>query len=373
MESPARSPLNTQIYEEACAWFVACRGGDLDEAGRRDFDRWLRKSPEHLSAYLEVAAIWNEGPALDPAGKWDAGTLIAQAAADPENVVMLPGPTLPAPEPTVTLLPRAKARPWHVAVAASLALVAVLAGMWMTLHPSAPTYTTAVGEQRSIQLSDGSTVELNALSKIQVRYAEHQRTVDLLAGQALFHVAKDAARPFIVNADAARVRAVGTEFDVYKKRSGTVVTVIEGRVSIFDSQRVDTPAADRPPPDALTATASGEGQHGSAAVLLSAGEQLTVTPKGVHKAEHPNIPGATAWTQRQLVFDSATLSEVADEFNRYNTRQLIIDDPNPYDFHISGVFASTDPESLIRFLRERPGVQVTETPTEVRVAKRVAK
>lgn len=66
MERQPPSKLNTQIYTEACEWFVECRAGTLDAVLRREFDRWLRRSPEHLSAYLEIAAIWNEGPSLDP-------------------------------------------------------------------------------------------------------------------------------------------------------------------------------------------------------------------------------------------------------------------------------------------------------------------
>jgi transmembrane sensor len=105
--------------------------------------------------------------------------------------------------------------------------------------------------------------------------------------------------------------------------------------------------------------------------LVSAGEQLTVTPKLAQKAEHANIAAATAWTERRIVFESATLSDVAEEFNRYNQRQLIIEDPDLYGFHISGVFSSTDPDSLIRFLRERAGVRVTETSSEIRIAKNI--
>src|ERR1700676_5164171 len=92
MDRHARSKMNTQIYEEACTWFVECRAGDLDDAGRREFDRWLRKSPEHLSSYLEIAAIWNEGPLLDPDCKWSADTLVEQALkAGDDNVVSLEG------------------------------------------------------------------------------------------------------------------------------------------------------------------------------------------------------------------------------------------------------------------------------------------
>lgn len=79
MDRHTHSRMNTQIYEEACAWFVEFRAGKLDEACRRDFDVWLRKSPEHVSAYLEIAAIWNAASSLDLQRKWPADTLIEQA------------------------------------------------------------------------------------------------------------------------------------------------------------------------------------------------------------------------------------------------------------------------------------------------------
>lgn len=384
MERNARSKLNTQIYEEACEWFVECRGGDLDDADRREFDRWLRKSPEHLSAYLEVAAIWNEGPSLDPGHKWDADTLIAQAAEDHDNVVPLSGlaPGDSSSRAPVQRMER-ESRPTRrvFAIAASIAMVSLAVGtlVWSQLF-RAPTYTTAIGEQRSIALADGSTVELNSRSRIEVRYSERERAVELLEGQALFRVAKDHARPFIVTSGDTRVRAVGTQFDVYKKRNGTIVTVVEGRVAILTSDDVQEIGADAvdlyPAPSISSSPAEGEqgaARDGSGAgILLSAGEQLTVTRDTVQKTARPNIASATAWTQRQLVFESASLSQVAEEFNRYNERQLVIQDAELYDFHISGVFSSTDPASLIRFLRERPGVQVIETASEIRVAKKVS-
>jgi transmembrane sensor len=367
MERP-RVKLNTQIYEEASAWFVEARAADLDEAGRREFDRWLRKSPEHLSAYLEIAAIWHEGPGLDPAGKWDAKTLIAQAAKDPDNVASLSGTSavqglgdaVPPPHAVASVPPhRAPSRRRLFALAAAVMAVSI-GGSWLVWHLFAPVYVTAIGEQRSIELSDGSTVSMNSKSKIRVHYSEHERAVDLLEGQALFHVAKDKRRPFTVSASGTRVRAVGTQFDVYERRSGTVVTVLEGEVAVLAPVRADAQEGSAVPNDTP-----------ASAISVSAGEQLTVTPKVARKSDHPNVAAATAWTDRRIVFESATLSEVAEEFNRYNERQLVIEDPDLYDFHISGVFSSTDPESLIRFLRERPGVKVTEGASEIRVAKNI--
>jgi len=371
MERP-KVKLNTQIYEEASAWFVECLSGDLDDVGRREFDRWLRKSPEHVRAYLEIAAIWTEGPSMDPTRRWDADSLIAQARKDRDNVVAL-GATdavpkhegrVPLPQAVASAEPRRSSSPRrYFAVAASVAVLGI-GGSWVWLAYSSPEYATTVGEQRSIELADGSTVSMNSKSRIRVRYSKGERAIDLLEGQALFHVAKDQTRPFMVSADGTRVRAVGTQFDVYEKHKGTTVTVLEGQVAVL------APSA------SVSAAGSNVPQRADAAplvaILLSTGEQLTVTPKVAQKSDHPNIAAATAWTQRQIIFESATLSEVAEEFNRYNQRQLVIEDPQLYNFHISGMFSSTDPDSLIRFLRERPDVRVTETDSEIRISKNIS-
>jgi transmembrane sensor len=383
-----RVKLNAQIYDEASAWFIECRAGDLDEAARCEFDKWLRKSPEHLSAYLELAAIWSDGPALDPELKWSADLLIAEAKTDPENVVTFPAssgvlgfegsvpgtqsrasaepgrsdsaasekppPAAPPPRPVRKRAVRV------FALVASLGAVVLLGALGAYLARSAGVYSTAVGEQRSIQLEDGSTVSMNSKSRIRVRYSKSARAVDLFGGQALFHVAKDGTRPFIVSADGTRVRAVGTQFDVYQRREGTVVTVLEGTVAVAP------PAAERVQ---LPGSGSAQTQATADAITVTAGEQLTVTSNNAHKSEHPDLAAATAWTQRQIIFESATLSEVAEEFNRYNDRQLIVEDPGLLTFHVSGIFSSTDPESLLSFLRARPDVKVTQDGSNIRISK----
>jgi transmembrane sensor len=371
MQPEAPLKLNEQIYQEACEWFVEFRSGDLDDAGRRQFDLWARKSPEHLAAYLEIAAIWNEGSALDSDRKRDAGTLIAQAAADAANVVHLPDRSRANVPPTVP-----SETPSRLRIAASVAAVGVVVGtlIWYQRFRM-PVYATTFGEERSITLEDGSVIDINSHSKITVRYSADERDVDLLEGQALFHVAKNPARPFFVNSAATQVRAIGTEFDVYQKLGGTVVTVVEGRVAVLSRSDTRTGEAVGPHEAAVPGGGAADARKppigGNPPIFLSAGEQVLVTPLSMEKADHPNIAIATAWTQRQLEFESASLSDVAEEFNRYNQRQLVIEDPTLYDFHITGVFSSSDPASLVRFLRERPGVLVTETRTEIRVSRNI--
>jgi len=111
----------------------------------------------------------------------------------------------------------------RLAIAASIAVLTILGGALGLLKFPSPIYATALGEQRSVRFEDGSTVELNSRSKIRVKYSKQERDVELIEGQALFHVAHDTSRPFIVAVGATRVRAVGTEFDVYKRLNGTVL------------------------------------------------------------------------------------------------------------------------------------------------------
>jgi len=217
-----------------------------------------------------------------------------------------------------------------------------------------------VGEQRTVRLVDGSTIELNALSAIRVRMSEKERDIDLSKGQALFHVAKDQARPFIVTSGATTVRAVGTQFDVYRKDGGTVVTVVEGRVAVAGPESASL-APNQPAPT----------------LLLTAGEQIVMPaqprPKEQPKPRRADVAVATAWVQKRLIFEETPLGSVAEEFNRYSPRRLVILDPELESIPISGVYSSTDPDSLLGFLRAQPNIKLVESEREIRVTLREEK
>jgi transmembrane sensor len=344
------SGLNPQIRDEACEWFVEFRGGKVDAAQRRGFDAWLRKSPEHLRAYLEIAAIWNDGLSVDPDGKWDTDTLLAQVAATPDNVVAIEarGAAVPADAaPPRVASPGVPRR--FLALAASILIACAAAWQYAQRN----VYATDVGEQRSIRLADGSTVDLNSRSRIEVRYSGDRRSIELLEGQALFQVARDARRPFVVTSGDARVRAVGTQFDVNRRKSGTIVTVLEGKVAVVSEHPT------------MRAGSSAD------SVYLSAGEQLDLAAPAASRPAPINVAAATAWKQRHLMFESATLTEVAEEFNRYNERQLVVQGAaGLYGFHISGTFSSIEPDGLLDFLRAQPGVEVTETDSGYLVSRK---
>jgi transmembrane sensor len=365
MNTPNSKPnLNKQIYQEAAEWLVELRVGDVDAAARERLDDWFRESPHHIRAFLELSSIWEDGgdPDLDRAHSTDE--LIARAKTG-TNVVHLEqnlSRSIPAP------YPQSLSNPWRgrgsrsgrarflAASAVGVVVVAGALGFWL-YDRMEPIYATRVGEEKFVSLRDGSTLELNSRSRIRVHFSDRERVVDLLEGQAFFHVAKDPTRPFIVRSDGTAVRAVGTQFDVYRKASGTTVTVLEGRVAVLPVQEA-------------TQSPDGFNAPQESAIVLAAGEQVTVAPSKEAKPRKTDVAAATAWTQHELIFDSTSLADVAQEFNRYNVRQLVVAGTDLADFHVTGIFSSTDPSSLLKFLRAQRGISVQETDKDIRIYKK---
>lgn len=371
--------MNRQIYEEAANWLVDFRSGDVDAAASRRFDRWLRTSPEHVRAYIELTRIWGVINASGPTDRNSIDALIERGRTA-SNIVALDLPGRPeSRNDRPKDVQRSRHRPsvrGLLAVATCILSAVALTIAW--LHPAGKTYSTAVGEHRSIPLPDGSTVALNARSAVRVHFSKTRRDIELLAGQALFNVAKDKTRPFIVTSDRTQVRAVGTQFDVNQLRRTTIITVVEGTVAVLSglSRGAGDPTLSRDGagPQSMrgdeSKNSSGALEREQAEVLLAAGEQAILTRGARLTPKHADVVVATAWTQRRLIFEATPLDEVAEEFNRYNTRKLIVEGAGLDDFHVSGAFSSSDPAPLLRFLRAQDSINVAEHVDQIIVSTR---
>ena len=411
MSKHKAAPLSGEILDEATTWFVEFLEGEVSKAAREDFIAWLRTSPEHIRAYLQVTAHWEEAQTLSKASLPSVDELVALAREPTNaNVISIGSRASEGPEERESMKSLARRaseapmrthhrlRRFFIAASVAISMLGASAVYWLEFQRGV--YSTDIGEQRSIRLDDGSTVELNARSKIRVALHEHERDVELIEGQALFRVAKDHARPFIVHSGETNVLAVGTQFDVYKHHGETTVTVVEGRVAVFPSNlptaapapNLTVPAlsealqgnppesnphtarvkSDPPPPQGSAEIAGLPEAEEAAApkgeIFLGAGEQLTVSGTSMDKAAHADVAAATAWIQKQIVFNSTPLSQVVDEFNRYNTRQLVITDPRISDTKISGEFSSSNPDSLLKGLDALRKFKIHETPDRIEIS-----
>jgi transmembrane sensor len=210
-------------------------------------------------------------------------------------------------------------------------------------------FATRHGEQLTQRLADNSVLHLNTDSAVRVRYGNHQRSVELTAGQASFDVVHDANRVFQVRAGSAEITDLGTSFDVRLEDSTTVVTVVAGRVAVGRS----------PSSHNLAATP----------VELSANQQLRVGENAwPAQAVTVDASRSTSWVQGKLSFDNETLERVAAEFNRYTSKTIEIATLGLRKLRISGVFATDDTDAFIAFLRSLKGVRVEVTETHILVS-----
>lgn len=323
------------------------------EAERKDFAEWLSESRLHVQAFLEVAEIEYSLHRIDRARQHDLEVLLSRVAP---NVVPLGRPPPPSVATTSasagTRSP--KRRAWQTA--AVLAACASLAAVaFFTLQARGPEFSTKVGEQRTVALADTSVITLNSLSKIEVHLDDTTRNIDLRQGEALFKVAHDARRPFKVHTRAGTVQAVGTQFNVYDRPDGdTRVSVLEGRVQLTAL--------------ANSGTAEGESR------LLEAGQEADIHLDGtITQKADAVVTNTVAWRQRRLVFENASLEDMAVEFNRYNpSLRLRVEGVEPEGHRYTGVFDAEDPDSFVSLLSKESDLSIERNGDEVIVRSRTA-
>jgi transmembrane sensor len=361
--TPRQDPVRALIATQAQTWFVLHRAGELTAAQRQQFIDWLCASPAHAHEYVTLTALMQDLQQVAEQSTTPAALLIARARAEVDDDVVQP--IFPAAA-TIQTPDRFSMRPIraHVwtALAAVMATIAVLlAGGWW-FHER-DHYRTAHAEQRSWRMPDGSTVHLNSSSEIRVHFDARQRRIELVRGQALFQVAKDVQRPFWVYVGDTAVRAVGTEFDVYRQPSGTLISVLEGRVAVWRFADDVFEQARR----ALDASATDGMQQLIA--QLDADQQAMISGRSAEISQRRGTVRKTvAWLQRQVVFDHDPLGSAIEEFNRYAERRIRVVGAELRATQISGIFSAYDAESFLRFLERQPEIRVERGAEEIVVS-----
>jgi transmembrane sensor len=294
-----------RIDAEAAVWVIDLHSPDRDEQLESRVRRWIADDPRHAAAFEQATDDWRRNG----------------------NIPWFPLQRVPESTPG-----RRRMRTTGAALAGMAALCAALACTLYFLRDD--TLATGPSEQRIVDLSDGSQVTLNANSRVVVQFDEGVRKITLKRGEALFDVAKDRARPFVVIAGDRKVIAVGTSFEVRREEpagSTFAVTLMEGRVAIEPISW----------PDTLPSAAAAGG-----AKLLNPGQRLRFTGERNDTLDSPSIEKVTAWRRGELIFDDASLSDAAAEFNRYGIRRLEIEGPAARTLRVGGVFGIRDPYSF---------------------------
>jgi transmembrane sensor len=290
-----------QIDTEAADWAARFDRGPLTAGLEQAFRAWLDGDVRALGAYARIRAValsTERARALGP-------------DFDPEAFAAAP-----------SILPRRRVLQLGGAIAASLLLG--VGGSWQLLR-NRGRFSTAKGETKVIALKDGSVVTLNTASEILVNYSDALRSVELVRGEAMFDVAKNKSRPFVVAAGDTSVRVVGTSFSVSRFDAAPVrVLVREGIVEVFK------PSARNVQPVRITANT----------MAMSPADQADIVAQAVPSAQ---VHRAMAWQEGQIAFEGQTLAQAAAEFSRYSDTRIVVEDPALAREEIAGLFKATDP------------------------------
>lgn len=313
--------------DEATDWFLRVRS---EEANARDFvplQQWLRAHPENAAAYRKVCATWS---AIDDVAY--APEVIAGRRNALNDVHRIQRHCWSAGR---------SARWWQTvaACAVGVALFALLL-VW-TNRETGQAYETGIGERRVLTLPDGSLINLDARTRIEVHYTDETRAIRLLSGQASFKVSKDPTRPFRVSSNGQTVVALGTEFNVDVVTDEMVVTLIEGHVAVV--------------PDAVAPTAR--------VIELSAGQQLlSAGGRPPEIRSHVDLGHAVAWQSGKLFFNDEPLSSAVARINRYASPQIEVD-PSVERIRIGGTFKAGDTAAFTEAVATYFPVNIVPTET----------
>jgi transmembrane sensor len=291
----------------AAAWLGREDRG-LTAQERDALDLWLSQSSLNKVAYLRLKAAWRRADRLAalkspmPAARGQGGLLLRPLAMS--------------------------------AIAAGALLLGV--GAYFTRHtPSGQDYATTIGKIQAVRLADGTQVELNTNTRLHADVTG--RTVRLDSGEAYFDVVHDASRPFTVYAGNRRITDIGTKFSVFREGDDVRVTVREGKVRVEVLDETGVPVV-------------AQAGH---AVVTKGGETLVLT-----KPDR-DIDQDLGWRSGMLIFNQQTLAEAAEQFNRYNERQIFVEGP-ARKIRIGGSFKADNVDVFVLLLHRGFGLSVNE-------------
>lgn len=347
MEKDIIPPIAPDLTAEACAWLAQLETGELSKEDLAAFREWIKRSPRHYAEIRRLAHLsYDINVLADMAGSLN-GAVERRASVRRRDAG---GWSLGA------------RKFWPAAAVASFVVAVSVAFLFIgrpPLEASAPyLVSTETGETAEAMLADGSQVELNTASQIEVDLDKTQRRIRLLKGEAFFDVAHNADRPFTVYVGDKQVTAVGTAFAVRWTDNDFVVTVSEGRVLVGEANQAgagvsEDASLDPYDPSAVNATSK---------TMLEAGQRLVGTDASldhtVQTMSNSELSRELAWRSGLLDFEDTPLGDVVLEMQRYTPLSIEIADDKLRNLKFGGVFRIGETEAFFDALELSFDVEV---------------
>lgn len=354
MENIIDFPNRDAIETEACAWVTKIDAHNgLAREDAASLRAWAARSPLHYQELCRIANLWgdlneltellpelSELPAQEPSSSsttWNVFSRLANWVSESFGVT--------------------RAATGFAAGVLLLASVVVITNLYLD-DPEHRTYITAIGQQRSIELPDGSVMQLNTNSRVKIDFTQASRSLRLEKGQAHFQVTHDKTRPFEVMAGAGLVRAIGTAFSVYLDQQKVDVVVTEGLVEVAASPARANPLRSASDSDVTNDQALPVSKT---VALVSAKQNVSYNGQinKVRNLEQDELTKKLSWRKGMLLFSGESLEQVIAEVTRYTSQSIVIIDPSIRDIRIAGYFKADDTKALFDALSVSFGIQVT--------------
>ncbi|WP_129778619.1 FecR family protein [Peristeroidobacter soli] len=328
------------IHLAATEWLMRMQVPDVAQEEISAWLDWMQRDARHAAAFDRIQELSVSLKAVPAPPEPDAGKLVADH--------------YDAAVPLGDWYATRNRRRVAVGVVAAVSTAVVLAGALLHIETAKnePTVAeqvldTSVGENRRVTLSDGSLVVLGGSTGLAVAFSERQRVVRLDRGEAYFQVAKDSSRPFIVQAGAASVTAVGTAFNVNQREDRSIVTVTEGRV-LVELAKLSTAVSPR------------TGVH------LNAGEQATADHAGIGApATVSDLASILSWQSGRLSFNKQSLRDAVRDVNRYASKPIRLATEEIGDIPITGTVTTSNISGWVTSVERAFGLAADETPDVV--------
>lgn len=305
------SDLNEDIDEQAVAWFIRLRADKVSRKDKILFNQWLEKSAQHRSAFYEICSMWGDEDFLQSLTESAKKYGIAPKPKKNRYIKL----TIP------------------LALAACLVLAVALSGQIQILMKA--DYSSALGERKTVQLEEGSTVLLNTDSAIAIKMEAGQRLVELLKGEAYFDVKPDSDRPFVVRADHSTTRVLGTRFVVHHKSNSDEIKVLSGRVEVSEIRYPKKP------------------------LLLHDQETVTVYDMAISQRQTLDSRLSTSWINGFLAYENETLETVINQIDRYRSGVVIFKDDKLRNLRINGRLKIREPREMLNVLQKTMDLKIT--------------
>lgn len=320
----APSTDTEQVMAIAGNWIARRDHSDWSARDQAELDAWLTESPSHQIAFLRLDDVWQRANRL-------------KALQHPRRSGL-------------AVVQQWIVRPLVMRIAAVLVVAGLVTagGSHYFAVSDETTYATSAGEHKIVALGDGSKVELNTNTLIRMSRTDKQRVVRLVRGEVFFQIRHDPSRSFVVLAGDHRITDIGTEFLVRSEPNRLEVALVEGRAQF------DAPDGRMQSPILLT----------SGVALVVSNNLITTIKKAPVEQAHE-----LAWRRGMLVFDKEPLGQVAEEFNRYGGKKIVVTEASIAKIPVSGTFPTNGVDGFVELAKAMLGLKVEQRGQRVELSR----